>query len=151
MLVKFIINKNGSIQAPEIVKSIHPSLDKEAIRLISTMPNWKPAISRGIPLRRAYTLPVNFRLASNYVETTYVQPTWIAIGPISTASEQYVVEYAKGEFPDDPSTVETLESDIKALFSGKKEYILVPKSDDNLKKVKEIIARYPDKKVNWMY
>ena len=149
VLVTFIINKDGSIQEPEVVKSVHPSLDAEAVRIISSMPNWKPGIHRGKPVRTKYTLPVNFRLAS--VETTYVQPTWIYISPLPyTETEQYVVMYQKGE-TSDPSTVENLESDIKDLFNSKKEYILVPKSDENLKKVKDIIARYPDKKVNWMY
>ena len=149
VLVTFIINKDGSIQEPEVVKSVHPSLDAEAVRIISSMPNWKPGIHRGKPVRTKYTLPVNFRLAS--VETTYVQPTWIYISPLPyTETEQYVVMYQKGE-TSDPSTVENLESDIKDLFNSKKEYILVPKSDENLKKVKEIIARYPGKKVNWMY
>ena len=148
VLVTFIINKDGSIQEPEVVKSVHPSLDAEAVRLISSMPNWKPGIHRGKTVRTKYTLPVNFRLRS--VETTNVQPTWIFIDTMDkAASEQYVVMYQKGE-ETDPSTVESLESDIKDLFNGKRKYILVQKSDENLKKVKEIIAKYPDKKVNWM-
>ena len=150
VLVQFIINGNGSIQEPEIIKSVHPSLDAEAVRLVSSMPNWKPAMSRGLTFRQKYTLPVDFRLASNHVETTYVQPTWISIDKMNlTMSEQYVVMYEKGEYPDS-STAESLESDIKDLFNGKRKFILVPKSDENLKKVKEIIAKYPDKKVNWM-
>ncbi|MBO7436578.1 MAG: TonB family protein [Bacteroidaceae bacterium] len=148
VLVTFIINKDGSIQEPEVVKSVHPSLDAEAVRLISSMPNWKPGIHRGKPVRTKYTLPVNFRLHS--VETTLERPTWIFIDTMDkAASEQYVVMYEKGESPDS-STAESLESDIKDLFNGKRKFIQVPKSDENLKKVKEIIAKYPDKKVNWM-
>ncbi|MBR5158266.1 MAG: energy transducer TonB [Bacteroidaceae bacterium] len=136
------------IEEPEVVKSVHPSLDAEAVRLISSMPNWKPGIHRGKPVRTKYTLPVNFRLHS--VETTLERPTWIFIDTMDkAASEQYVVMYEKGEATDH-STAESLESDIKDLFNGKRKFIQVPKSDENLKKVKEIIAKYPDKKVNWM-
>ena len=47
VLVTFIVNKDGAIVEPEVVKSVNPSLDKEALRVISTMPNWKPGSQRG--------------------------------------------------------------------------------------------------------
>ncbi len=62
VLVTFIVNKDGAIVEPEVVKSVNPSLDKEALRVISTMPNWKPGSQRGKPVRVKYTVPVNFRL-----------------------------------------------------------------------------------------
>lgn len=62
VLISFVVNKDGAIVDPEIVKSVHPSLDKEALRVISGMPNWKPGAQRGKPVRVKYTVPVNFRL-----------------------------------------------------------------------------------------
>ena len=62
VLVTFIVNKDGAIVEPEVVKSVNPSLDTEALRVISTMPNWKPGSQRGKPVRVKYTVPVNFRL-----------------------------------------------------------------------------------------
>ena len=62
VLVTFIVNKDGAIVEPEVVKSVNPSLDKEALRVISQMPNWKPGSQRGKPVRVKYTVPVNFRL-----------------------------------------------------------------------------------------
>ena len=62
VLVTFIANKDGAIVEPEVVKSVNPSLDKEALRVISQMPNWKPGSQRGKPVRVKYTVPVNFRL-----------------------------------------------------------------------------------------
>ena len=62
VLVTFIVNKDGAIVEPEVVKSVNPSLDKEALRVISSMPNWKPGSQRGKPVRVKYTVPVNFRL-----------------------------------------------------------------------------------------
>jgi protein TonB len=62
VLISFVVNKDGAIVDPEVIKSVHPSLDKEALRVISGMPNWKPGAQRGKPVRVKYTVPVNFRL-----------------------------------------------------------------------------------------
>ncbi|MBO7050049.1 MAG: energy transducer TonB [Bacteroidaceae bacterium] len=62
VLVTFIVNKDGAIVEPEVVKSVNPSLDKEALRVIAGMPKWKPGSQRGKPVRVKYTVPVNFRL-----------------------------------------------------------------------------------------
>lgn len=62
VIVSFVVNKDGAIVDPEVVKSVNPSLDKEAVRVISTMPNWKPGMQRGKAVRVKYTVPVNFRL-----------------------------------------------------------------------------------------
>ena len=62
VIVTFIVNKDGSIVEPEIAASVNPSLDKEALRVISYMPNWKPGYQRGKPVRVKYSVPVNFKL-----------------------------------------------------------------------------------------
>jgi protein TonB len=62
VIVSFVVNKDGKIVDPEVVKGVNPSLDKEALRVISTMPNWKPGYQRGKPVRVKYSVPVNFRL-----------------------------------------------------------------------------------------
>ena len=62
VLVSFIVEKDGSITNPEIVKSVHPLLDAEALRLVTNMPKWTPGIHLGFPRRVKYTIPVNFRL-----------------------------------------------------------------------------------------
>ncbi|MDR0370387.1 MAG: energy transducer TonB [Prevotellaceae bacterium] len=59
---QFVVNRDGSIVDIEVVRSVDPSLDKEAIRVIQSMPKWKPGQQRGKPVRVKYTLPVNFRL-----------------------------------------------------------------------------------------
>ncbi len=147
VLVTFIVNKDGSLTEPEVVKSVDPLLDAEALRLISVMPKWKPGTQRGKPVRTKYTLPVNFRLASKYVE-----PTWISVELLNyLESEQYAVTKFSSSVVSDQEPEEKLESAVKDLFKGKRKALTIPYSDDNLKKVKEIIAKYPDKKVNWMY
>lgn len=62
VIVSFVVNKDGKIVDAEVVKGVNPSLDKEALRVISTMPNWKPGKQRGKPVRVKYSSPVNFRL-----------------------------------------------------------------------------------------
>ena len=62
VIVSFVVEVDGSISGAEIVRSVNPSLDREALRVISIMPNWKAGIQRGKPVRVKYTVPVNFRL-----------------------------------------------------------------------------------------
>lgn len=60
--VQFVVNKDGSIVDPHVLRGVDPYLDKEALRVISGMPKWKPGEQRGEPVRVKYTVPVNFRL-----------------------------------------------------------------------------------------
>lgn len=60
--LSFVVNKDGSIVDIEVVRGINPYLDKEAARVISTMPRWQPGEQRGKTVRVKFSLPVNFRL-----------------------------------------------------------------------------------------
>ena len=63
VICQFVVNKDGSIVDVEVVRSGgDPSLDKEAVRVIKSMPKWKPGKQRGKPVRVKYTVPVNFKL-----------------------------------------------------------------------------------------
>ena len=63
VICQFVVNRDGSIVDVEVVRSGgDPSLDKEAIRVIKSMPKWKAGQQRGKPVRVKYTLPVNFKL-----------------------------------------------------------------------------------------
>ena len=63
VICQFVVNKDGSIVDIEVVRSGgDPSLDKEAVRVIKSMPKWKPGKQRGKPVRVKFTLPVNFKL-----------------------------------------------------------------------------------------
>jgi len=62
VICQFVVNKDGSIVDIDVVRSVDPSLDKEAIRVIKSMPKWKPGKQRGKPVRVKFTLPVVFRL-----------------------------------------------------------------------------------------
>ena len=62
VIVQFVVNRDGSIVDPVVVRGVDPYLDKEALRVISTMPKWKPGKQRGKAVRVKYTVPVMFRL-----------------------------------------------------------------------------------------
>lgn len=61
VLVTFVITENGTISNPRIYKSVHPSLDAEAIRVVRSLPKWKPGSREGNPVRVSYTIPITFR------------------------------------------------------------------------------------------
>ena len=58
----FVVNKDGSIVDAEVIRGVDPSLDKEALRVINSMPKWSPGKQRGKAVRVKYTVPVTFRL-----------------------------------------------------------------------------------------
>ena len=62
VIVQFVVDKDGSIKDPTIARGVHPSLDKEALRVLSSMPNWKPGKQKGEAVKVKYTIPVMFRL-----------------------------------------------------------------------------------------
>ncbi|MBQ3673934.1 MAG: energy transducer TonB [Paludibacteraceae bacterium] len=63
VICQFVVNRDGSIVDVEVVRSGgDPSLDKEAVRVIKSMPKWKAGQQRGKPVRVKYTVPVNFKL-----------------------------------------------------------------------------------------
>lgn len=62
VILQFIIEKDGTPTQPRIVRSVHPLLDKEALRIIRQMPKWIPGKQDGKPQRVLYTIPVPFQL-----------------------------------------------------------------------------------------
>jgi len=62
VFVNFVVEKSGEISDIEVVRGIHPILDKEAIRIIKLMPKWKPAEINNKPVRCYFTVPVTYRL-----------------------------------------------------------------------------------------
>lgn len=62
VVVSFIVNKDGSIASPKIEKSDDPILSNEVLRVIKTMPRWKPGLMNKKPCRTMVAIPVNFAL-----------------------------------------------------------------------------------------
>jgi len=62
VICSFVVNLDGSVVDIEVVRGVDPSLDREAIRVLGTMPRWSPGEQRGKPVRVRYTMPIHFRL-----------------------------------------------------------------------------------------
>ena len=83
VIVQFVVNKDGSITDANVVKSIDPTLDAEALRVVNSMPNWTPGKQKGEPVRVRFTLPVAFGVSKGgdpasgttytYTKTTVVK------------------------------------------------------------------------------
>ena len=83
VVVQFVVDKDGSITDANVVKSIDPTLDAEALRVVNSMPNWTPGKQKGEPVRVRFTLPVAFGVSKGgdpasgtphtYTKTTIVK------------------------------------------------------------------------------
>ena len=62
VIVKFVVEKDGSVSQAQIVKGVDKDLDKEALRVVNKMPKWQAGKNNGVAVRSYFTLPVNFRL-----------------------------------------------------------------------------------------
>lgn len=62
VVVQFIIEKDGTLTQTKVVRHIHPELDAEALRIVRSMPKWKPGRQDGTLKRVLYTLPISFRI-----------------------------------------------------------------------------------------
>ena len=62
VIVTLVVERDGSITDVEVTKSVDPSLDQEAVRIVKNMPKWKPGTQNGKTVRVKYTIPVTFRL-----------------------------------------------------------------------------------------
>ena len=99
--VQFVVGKDGSIGNVGILRGVDPALDAEAIRVISSMPKWKPGTQKGEPVNVKYTVPVMFRLTPK---------------PVEKIDEMIVVGYRT---PDTPVTGEVYEvADKMPEFPG---------------------------------
>ena len=62
VVTTFVVEKDGSITDAEVIKSVDPALDAEALRVVKAMPKWTPGKQEGKPIRVKYTMPITFAL-----------------------------------------------------------------------------------------
>lgn len=60
--VTFVVSKDGTVANARIARGVDPSLDKEALRVVSSLPQWKPGKQHGENVNVSYTVPINFLL-----------------------------------------------------------------------------------------
>ena len=62
VIATFVVETDGTISNIEVVKPVFPSLDAEAVRVLSGMPKWTPGMQSGKAIRVKYTVPISFNL-----------------------------------------------------------------------------------------
>jgi len=62
VIVQFVIDETGKVVEVKVIESVSPALDREAVRVVESMPNWTPGKHEGEKVRVKYTLPINFRI-----------------------------------------------------------------------------------------
>lgn len=102
--VQFVVEKDGSIANAKVLRGVDSDLDKEAVRVVSVMPKWKPGTQKGEAVRVKYTVPVMFRLTEDNTQVKYA--------PIENKiDEMVVVGYAPEEttYPEEVTVFEVVE------------------------------------------
>ena len=94
VILQFVVDKDGSIKDVSTLRGVNPDLDKEAIRVIQSMPNWKPGMQKGKPVSVKYTVPIAFSLPSEEIDKI---------------DEMIVVGYQNTKTPDNAEAYETVE------------------------------------------
>jgi TonB family protein len=62
VLIQFVVNRRGRVREAEIIRSVDPVLDAEALRVVRLLPDWKPGSQDDEPMETYFTLPITFRL-----------------------------------------------------------------------------------------
>lgn len=90
VVISFVVNKDGSIVDAEVVRSPHPALAAEGLRVIRSMPKWKPAKEGGKVVRSRFNVPIMFRLDGK--KTQYYTSPQKPQSPQSLTDEQKAVQ-----------------------------------------------------------
>ena len=120
VVCSFVVEKDGSISDAKIVRSVDPSLDEEALRIVNSMPNWTPGTQDGKPVRVKYTIPLTFKLNDTSKETI-----------VDNIPKDVDVE-VDGKLVD-PSV-------LKQLWGGEIERITIEKAKQNGERSKIVIT-----------
>lgn len=89
VILSFIVNKEGRVVDPQVVRGVSPELDQEALRVIGQMGKWTPGKQRGVPVNVKYTLPISFRNQKSLPASqpkTSTENTQTAPAPVSAST-----------------------------------------------------------------
>jgi TonB family protein len=118
VFISFVVSKDGSVSNAKVARGIDPSLDKEAVRVVESMPDWKPGKQRGMNVDVSFTIPIEFVLQSN---TTNSEKPAITN---KSADNVFVVVEEMPEFPGGVSALRTfIQNSIKYPVAALENYI----------------------------
>ena len=81
VIVRFVVEPDGTITNAEVIKGLHPFCDREAIRLIESMPKWIPGKHNGVAVPVYFYIPVGFTTSNYMTGNPYLEPISIADRP----------------------------------------------------------------------
>jgi TonB family protein len=116
VIVQFVVRKDGSLSDFHILHSVDPRLDAEAIRVIGTMPKWKPGMQGGQAVDVKYTLPVTFKLESS--NTPQAGDNVGTVGDDISLQEELIGRIENIQPNDSPAEIQTL----RILENDKSDY-----------------------------
>lgn len=127
VICQFVVDRDGKVTEPAIVRGVSHELDAEAIRVVQSMPVWKPGMQKGKAVRVKYTLPINFRLQGKADET-----------PATALQKQQPVLVIDGEVKD-------AGFDLNSIKPEDIEEITVLKSHDDPAQVEKRVKLYGER------
>lgn len=86
VIVQFVIDTSGYVTDSKVVKSVSPTIDAEALRVINGMPQWKPGTQQGKVVKVKYTIPINFSLQENRYMYSVAESAGIIVGGLLGAA-----------------------------------------------------------------
>jgi len=122
VIVQFIIDEEGRVANPHVVRGIAPSIDAEALRVVQEMPKWRPGRQQGKVVRVKYTIPISFvleggkdgyRKASEQEAVSYVEAYKEALSRMTDFSMDNVTVVVDGRSVDNLRVVNL--KDIKSM------------------------------------
>lgn len=164
VIVQFVVDKNGKIRDTNIIRSLSPETDKEAIRVVEAMPDWLPGEQRGEKVSVKYTLPIAFKLSESdkKIETGDADLVVVGYGGKQTNETVFQVVDKMPEFPGGvKEMVKYLYENVKYPLAAKEQGIqgrvicqFVVKADGSIGDVKvvrsaveaELVAKSDDSK-----
>ena len=116
VIVTFVVGKDGSINDARVVKSVNPSLDAEALRVINSMPNWTPGTQSGKAVNVKYTVPITFRLDKSKETNETAEPTGLTLRPVESIVIKDLVSNLPGAKIDENGNITVNGKPIKKIL-----------------------------------
>ena len=124
VLIKFVVTKEGNVANPEIVKSVDPSLDAEALRVVSLLKGFTPGVYNGKKVNVWYTLPISFKLQDDVPEIKefdaapidsvgYLEMMDLGLQAQKDNNLPHATSYFKEAFHINPYSIDPLERIVK--------------------------------------
>ena len=122
VIVRFVVGKDGSISQAKVAKSVDPSLDKEAVRVVSNMLNWVPGKQDGQAVNVNYVVPVNFHLHTPYERELAPVAEKTPVVELAVAEKATPAAEAREQRQLSGSSFGSLESSKKYAIQNKDRY-----------------------------